>query len=159
MATGLYPGSFDPVTKGHLDIIDRASRIADRLVVAVLENSAKNALFTVDERVEMLKEAVKDYPNVEVRSFSGLTVQFAKSCGATFMVRGLRAVTDFDYELQMAQTNKVLNGGLDTVFLATSLKYAYLSSSIVKEVARYGGDISSFVPDFVSERIFKKMKK
>ena len=158
MKTAIYPGSFDPVTFGHLDIIKRAALIADRLVVGVLNNSSKTPLFTVDERVQMLREAVKEFKNVEVKSFSGLTVDFAKKENALYMVRGLRAVTDFEYELQLSQTNRKLAPDVDTVFLTTSLEYAYLSSSTVKEVASYGGDISDFVPDFVAENIFKKMK-
>lgn len=159
MKIAIYPGSFDPVTKGHLDIIKRASNIADKLIVGVLNNSAKTPLFSVEERVEMLQEAVKEYPNVEIKAFSGLTVDFARSEHATYMVRGLRAVTDFEYELQLSQTNKVLAPDIDSIFLTTSLDYAYLSSSIVKEVAAYGGDISGFVPEFVAEKIFNKLKK
>ena len=159
MKIAVYPGSFDPVTLGHLDIIKRASKISDKLVVAVLTNSAKSPLFSVEERVKMLKRSVQDLPNVEIKEFSGLTVDFAKKEGAVYMVRGLRAVTDFEYELQLSQTNKVLAPDVDTVFLTTSLEYAYLSSSIVKEVASYNGDISGFVPDFVADEIFKKIKK
>ncbi len=158
MTVAIYPGSFDPVTFGHIDIIRRASRICDRLVVGVLNNSAKKPLFTVEERKELIRLAVSDLPNVEVQSFSGLTVDFAGSVGASFMVRGLRAVTDFEYELQLSQTNHKLAPEVDTVFLTTNLKYAYLSSSIVKEVASYGGDISEFVPDFVAEKIHEKLK-
>ena len=159
MTTAIYPGSFDPVTNGHLDIIRRAAKIADVLIVAVLNNPAKAPMFTVNERVEMLRETTADLPNVRIDSFSGLTVDYAKQAGACFMVRGLRAVTDFDYELQMSQTNRVLAPEVDTVFLATSLKYAYLSSSIVKEVAPFGGDISGFVPESVQTRILDKLLK
>ncbi len=159
MAVAVYPGSFDPVTFGHLDIIRRASLLTERLVVGVLNNSAKSPLFTVDERVEMIREAVKDLPNVEVKSFSGLTVDFAKNEGATAIVRGLRAVTDFEYELQFSQTNRKIMPTVDTIFLTTSLQYAYLSSSIVKEVASYGGDISEFVPGFVAQKITEKIEK
>lgn len=158
MAVAVYPGSFDPVTFGHLDIIKRASLLTDRLVVGVLNNSAKSPLFTVEERVDMIREAVKDLPNVEVKSFSGLTVDFAKEENATAIVRGLRAVTDFEYELQFSQTNRKIMPSVDTIFLTTSLQYAYLSSSIVKEVASYGGDISEFVPGFVAEKIIEKIE-
>ena len=159
MTTAIYPGSFDPVTYGHLDIIRRAARISDRLVVGVLVNSEKVPMFTEEERVEMIRECVKDIPNVEVMSFSGLTVDFAKSLNASFLVRGLRAVTDFEYELQLSQINQKLSPEIDTVFFTTNLKYAYLSSSIVKEVARYGGDISEFVPEYVARRIYDKHSK
>ena len=144
MATAVYPGSFDPVTKGHLDIIKRAAKINDHLIVAVLNNSAKNPLFTVEERVELLKECCKGIQNVSVESFDGLTVEFAKKRHASVMVRGLRAVTDFENEIQLAQTNHALMPGIETMFLATSIKWSYLSSTIVKEAARYGSDIGKF---------------
>ena len=158
MKTAVYPGSFDPVTYGHIDIIKRAARLADRLVVGVLVNSAKQPMFTESERVEMLKEALKDVPNAEVMSFSGLTVDFAKEMNASFIVRGLRAVTDFEYELQISHLNKELCPDVDTVYFTTNLKYAYLSSSIVKEVSRYKVDISEFVPEHVAKRIYEKIK-
>lgn len=156
MKKAIYPGSFDPVTYGHLDIIERASKIFDELTVSVLYNSAKHSLFSIDERVRMLEEATKDLGNVKVASFDGLTIDFAQKNGANVIIRGLRAITDFEYELQLSQTNRKLLGTVDTVFLTTSLDYAYLSSSIVKEVASYGGDISKFVPAFVAENIYKK---
>ncbi len=159
MTTAIYPGSFDPVTYGHLDVIRRAARISDRLVVGVLVNSEKVPMFSEEERVEMIRESVQDIPNVEVKSFSGLTVDFARKENATFLVRGLRAVTDFEYELQLAQINQKLSPEIDTVFFTTNLKYAYLSSSIVKEVSRYRGDISEFVPENVAKRIYDKQKK
>ena len=143
MATAVYPGSFDPVTKGHLDIIKRAAKINDHLIVAVLINSAKHPLFTVEERVAMLQECCKNIPNVTVESFDGLTVEFAKKRHASVMVRGLRAVTDFENEIQLAQTNHALMPGIETMFLATSIKWSYLSSTIVKEAAYYGSDIRS----------------
>ena len=133
MVTAIYPGSFDPVTRGHLDIIKRAAKINDKLIVAVLINSAKDPLFTIEERVELLKECCKDIPNVTVESFDGLTVDFAKKKHASVMVRGLRAVTDFENEIQLAQTNHALMPGIETMFLATSIKWSYLSSTIVKE--------------------------
>ena len=156
MITGVYPGSFDPVTYGHIDIIKRASLLCDRLIVGILINRSKSPLFDIEERTALLREAVKDIPNVEIRTFSGLTIDFAHECGASFMIRGLRAVTDFDYELQLSQTNRKLAPDVDTVFLTTSLQYAYLSSSIVKEVASYGGDISEFVPPFVAKELLQK---
>lgn len=146
MKIAIYPGSFDPVTFGHLDVISRSAKMVDKLIIAVLVNKNKSSLFSMEDRVKMISECVKDHPNVEVHSFSGLTVDYAKKVGATMIVRGLRAVTDFEYELQLAQTNKVIAGGIDTLFLATNLKYSYLSSSIVKEIASYNGDISAFVP-------------
>lgn len=133
MATAVYPGSFDPVTRGHLDIIKRAAKINDHLIVAVLINSAKHPLFTVEERVALLQECCKGIPNVTVESFDGLTVEFAKKRHASVMVRGLRAVTDFENEIQLAQTNHALMPGIETMFLATSIKWSYLSSTIVKK--------------------------
>ena len=152
----VYPGSFDPVTYGHIDIISRASHIFDELVVAVLINRAKTPLFSVDERVNILKEVLQDLPNIKVISYDGLLVDLAGSVDAGVIVRGLRAVTDFDYELQLAQTNNVLDTDVDTIFLTTSLKYAYLSSSTVREVASYGGDISKFVPPLVEKLTYEK---
>ena len=139
MKKAIYPGSFDPVTNGHVDMIERASKIVDELVVGVLNNSAKNSLFSLDERVSMLKEITKDMPNVTVASFDGLLVDFMEKIDATIIVRGLRAVTDFEYELQIAQSNHRVNPKIDTVFLTTNVKYSYLSSTIVKEYASYGG--------------------
>ena len=156
MRTAIYPRSFDPVTYGHIDIIKRSAKMVDKLIIGVLSNSSKTPLFSVEERVKMLKEVTKDIPNVEVTSFAGLLIDFADVCNAKIIVRGLRAVTDFEYELAMSQTNRVAAPDIDTIFLNTSLKYAYLSSSIVKEMAMYGGDISKFVPesivDIVRER-------
>ena len=153
----VYPGSFDPVTFGHLDIIKRASEALDELYVCVLNNKEKTPLFSVETRVKMLREATKDIPNVKVDSFSGLTINYAKDNHINIIVRGLRAITDFEYELQIAQTNRKFSGGtIDTVFLTTSLEYAYLSSSTVKEIASFGGDISECVPTFVADEIYKK---
>ncbi len=157
MRKGLYPGSFDPVTYGHIDIIKRAAELVDELTVGVLCNKAKTPLFSLEERVRMLKEVTKDTPNVKIVPFEGLTVDFAKAIGANMIVRGLRAVTDFEYELMMAQTNHKLEPGVETIFLTTNLAYSYLSSSIVKEVASFGGDISQFVPDSVMEQVQEKM--
>lgn len=157
MKRAVYPGSFDPVTYGHLDIIRRAADVFDVLIVSVLNNKGKTPLFSVEERVKMLKEATKDIPNVEVDSFSGLLIDYAKEKNLHVIVRGLRAITDFEYELQIAQTNrKFSNENVDTMFLTTSLEYAYLSSSSVKEIASFGGDISPCVPDFVADRIYEK---
>ena len=158
MTRGIYPGSFDPVTFGHLDIIERASGIVDELVVAVLINSAKKSLFSVSERVKMLSEMLEGHDNIIVESFDGLLVDYARSKNASIIVRGLRAVTDFEYELQIAQMNRTIYGEIDTIFLTTSLEYAYLSSSIVKEVASYGGDISHFVPESIIPKIYEKFK-
>ena len=146
--TALCPGTFDPVTNGHLDIVRRAAGLFDRVVVAVIENPAKQPMFAVEERVTMLKEAVSEMENVEIDSFSGLLVDYARSRDLGIVVKGLRAVTDFDYELQMAQMNRHLSG-VETCFVPTSPEWSYLSSSLVKEVARYGGDVSRLVPAHV----------
>ncbi len=157
MKSAIYPGSFDPVTYGHLDVIRRAAQIFDELTVSILNNKLKTPLFSVEERVKILQEAVRDIPNVKVESFSGLLVDYARSRDIHVVIRGLRAITDFEYELQNAQTNaKLSNGELDTVFLTTSLEYAYLSSSSVKEIASFNGDISMCVPDFVAELVYQK---
>lgn len=158
MHNAIYPGSFDPMTYGHLDIIKRASAMFDELTVSVLDNTNKKSpLFSVEERVAILKEATKDIPNVKVESFSGLMIDYAKSKNARVSIRGLRAITDFEYELQVAQTNRLLSKGeLDTMFLTTSLEYSYLSSSAVKEIATFGGDISMCVPDFVAKLVYEK---
>ena len=159
MRRAIYPGSFDPVTVGHLDIITRSAGLVDELIVGVLVNRSKTPLFSADERVNMLRDVTQNISNVRVEAFSGLLVDFARICDAHFIIRGLRAITDFDYELQMAQTNRVLNQGVDTIFLATSLEYAYLSSTIVKEVASYGADISRFVPAGLHDIIVNRMKE
>ena len=156
MKKAIYPGSFDPLTLGHLDIIERSARIVDELVVGVLNNSAKNSLFSLDERVSMIKEMTDSMPNVTVTSFNGLLVDYMREIVATIIVRGLRAVTDFEYELQIAQTNHVENPEVETIFLTTSLQYSYLSSTIVKEFASYGGDLSKFVPARFIDRIYDK---
>lgn len=153
----IYPGSFDPVTFGHLDVIKRAAEIFDELTVSVLNNKVKTPLFSVEERVKMLEEATKDLPNVTIDSFSGLLIDYAARKDIHVAIRGLRAITDFEYELQIAQTNRKFSSGkLDTVFLTTSLEYAYLSSSTVKEIASFNGDISECVPDFVGRLIYQK---
>ncbi len=159
MRRAVYPGSFDPVTLGHLDIISRSSKMVDELVVGVLNNSSKNPLFSVEERVTMLEEVTRHLPNVTIRSFDGLLVDFARQCGARTVIRGLRAITDFEYELQMSQTNRIMCPELDTIFLTTDLRYAYLSSSTVREVGRYGGDLSAFVPQKILEQVYKKFRE
>lgn len=156
MVRAIYPGSFDPLTLGHIDIIRRSSKIADELVVGVLNNSAKNSLFSIEERVSMIKEMTDSMSNVTVASFDGLLVDYMKEINATIIVRGLRAVTDFEYELQIAQSNHVQNPEIETIFLTSSLQYSYLSSTIVKEFASYGGDISKFVPAEFIDRIYGK---
>lgn len=159
MRRAIYPGSFDPMTFGHLDIIERSSKLVDELVVGVLNNSAKNSLFSVEERVSMIEEMVADFPNVKVASFDGLLVDFMKEIDATIIIRGLRAVTDFEYEIQIAQSNHVQNPDVETIFLTTNLQYSYLSSTIVKEFASYGGDISKFVPEQFIQRIYSKYNR
>ena len=157
MKAAIYPGSFDPVTFGHLDIIRRAASIFDELTVSVLNNTQKTPLFSVEERVKILEEATKDLPNVKIDSFSGLLIDYARRKDVHVAIRGLRAITDFEYELQTAQTNTMLSGGeLDTMFLTTRLEYAYLSSSSVKEIAQFHGDISKCVPEFVAELLYEK---
>ena len=157
MKAAIYPGSFDPVTFGHLDVIRRAASIFDELTVSVLNNTQKTPLFSVEERVKILEKATKDLPNVKVDSFSGLLIDYAKRKDVHVAIRGLRAITDFEYELQIAQTNsKLSNGELDTMFLTTRLEYAYLSSSSVKEIAQFHGDVSQCVPDFVAELLYEK---
>lgn len=156
MKRAIYPGSFDPVTFGHVDMIERSAKMVDELVVAVLINSAKNPLFSVKERVSMLEEITGYIPNIRITSFDGLLIDYARKVEASIIIRGLRAVTDFEYELQIAQTNRIVNSQVDTMFLTTSLEYAYLSSTIVKEVASYGGDISHFVPEQLVDRIYAK---
>jgi pantetheine-phosphate adenylyltransferase len=154
--TALCPGTFDPVTNGHLDIVRRAAGLFDRVVVAVVENPSKEPLFENIERMEMLREAVADLDNVEVDSFSGLLVDYARNRGIPVIMKGLRAVTDFDYELQMAQMNRQL-AEVETCFVPTSPKWSYLSSSLVKEVARFGGDVSSMVPEHVLRRLKERL--
>ena len=159
MKIGIYPGSFDPVTLGHIDVIKRASALVDHLIIGVLKNSSKTPLFSAEERVELLRRTTQDIPNIEIESYDGLLVDFADTKNADVIVRGLRAVTDFEYELQLAQTNRKLNPKVDTVFLATSVEYAYLSSSIVREIARYNGNIEKFVPENIIEDVYNKMYK
>ena len=155
---GIYPGSFDPVTLGHLDIIKRCSKLVDKLIIAVLNNSEKHPMFSEKERVDMLKQVTTDISNIEVDSFAGLLVDYAKIKHANVIFRGLRAVSDFEYELQIAQLNKQLNADVDTVFLNTSVEYSYLSSSIVREIAKYQGDITGLVPSEILDFVLEKAK-
>ena len=157
MLKAIYPGSFDPVTNGHLDIIKRSAKFVDQLIVGVLNNNAKNPLFSVEERVKMLKEVTKDIGNVEIVPFDGLLIDFARQQEAKLVIRGLRAITDFEYELQMSQTNHKLGPDVETMFLTTSIEYSYLSSTTVKEIATFGGDISQFVPEAVAVELQKKI--
>ena len=157
MLRAIYPGSFDPVTYGHRDIIERSSKIVDELIVGVLCNKAKMPLFSVEERVKMLNEVTKDLKNIRIVPFDGLLVEFAAKMEADLIIRGLRAITDFEYELQMSQTNHKLEPNVETMFLTTSIEYSYLSSTTVKEIAAFEGDLTQFVPEAVAVELRKKM--
>ena len=160
MTTAVYPGSFDPCTNGHLDIIKRASKMFDKLIVAVLDNPEKKTpLFSVEERVEILKNITKDMDNIEIMSFSGLLVDFMKKQNSKVIVRGLRAVTDFEYEFQLALTNQKIGAGIETIFLSTTAEFMFLSSSTVKEVAKYGDDLSGMVTEEVAEKLKNRFSK
>ena len=156
MRRAIYPGSFDPVTYGHLDIIRRASKVVDELIIGVLVNKTKKPLFSMEERLHLLEETTKEFPNVTVKTFAGLTIDFARQNNAQLIIRGLRAVTDFESEMQIAQTNHSIEPNIDTMFFTTSLEYAFLSSTIAKEVAYYGSDVSRLVPPVVAEAFQKK---
>lgn len=156
MSLAIYPGSFDPITNGHLDIIERASHLFDEVIVAVLVNRSKNSLFSIEDRVEMIRAVTQAIPGVKVESFSGLTAEYARLKGAKILIRGLRAVSDFDAELRIALTNKKLNPELETVFLMTSSEYLFLSSSTVREIASMQGPTTGMVPDLVAERLRAK---
>lgn len=158
MKIAIYPGSFDPITNGHLDILERALRLFDKVIITIARNAAKTPLFTEAERLEMIREVVKEFKNVEVDSFEGLLVDYARKQNATAVVRGLRAISDFEYELQMALMNRKLNDSLVTVFLMPNEKYTYLNSTIVREIARLGGDINGFVPVVVQKAFARKLK-
>lgn len=153
----ICPGSFDPVTLGHVDIISRAAKMFDKVIVAVMVNINKHASFSIEERIELLSQATEGIDNLEIVSFDGLLADYAKEKGAVAIVKGLRALSDFEYEFQMALTNKKLNPELETVFLTTQMENMYLSSSMVKQVASFGGDISSFVPRSIHEKIYKRL--
>ncbi|GGG81152.1 pantetheine-phosphate adenylyltransferase [Paenibacillus radicis (ex Gao et al. 2016)] len=158
LRVAVYPGSFDPVTFGHLDIIRRSAKQFDQLIVAVLNNTSKNPLFTVEERKEMLREVTSDIPNVTIDSFRDLLVRFMKSRNANVIIRGIRSVTDFEYELTLASTNHLLDSDIDTIFMMTNPKYSYLSSSIVKEIAQFKGEVTELVPQAVERRLVEKYK-
>ena len=158
MTTALYPGSFDPITFGHLDVIERAAKLFDRLIIAVAHNADKKPLFSAAERVGLIRGCIGPRPNVEIVSFDGLLVDFAKQAGANAVVRGLRAVTDFEYEFQMALMNKTLSPDLETVFLTSREAFTYISSRVIKEVARLGGDVVKFVPPNVAEALRAALK-
>ncbi|HEY4543662.1 MAG TPA: pantetheine-phosphate adenylyltransferase [Tissierellaceae bacterium] len=155
----IYPGSFDPVTYGHLDIIERCAKKFDNVVVAVLNNNSKKGTFTIEERLELLRETTKKYPNVEIDSFSGLLTDYAKHRDCTTLIRGLRAISDFEYEMQMALVNRKMNDDLETLFMISRGEHVYLSSSIVREIAYYGGNVSCFVPKVVEEALIEKYRR
>ncbi|MGI5997950.1 MAG: pantetheine-phosphate adenylyltransferase [Lutispora sp.] len=157
MRIGVYPGSFDPVTNGHLDIIERASKLFDKLIVAVLINNNKSPMFTVEKRLEFLKESCKGINNIEVASFDGLLIEFMKEKNAHTIIKGLRAVSDFEYEFQMALMNRKLNPEIETIFMMTSNKYSYLSSSLIKEVAKFGGCVKGLIPEVVEKELYRKI--
>ncbi len=159
MKIAIYPGSFDPITMGHADIVKRAAAVFDKVIVAVSINSQKVPLFSIEERVELAKEVFADYKNVEVATFSGLLAEFAKSVGAKTIIKGLRAVSDFEYEFQMAHMNKKLNPDVETMFMMSNQKYSYLSSSIVKEVGKLGGDLTDLVPELIIDVIYKRLRR
>ncbi|MBN2429597.1 MAG: pantetheine-phosphate adenylyltransferase [Deltaproteobacteria bacterium] len=154
--TAVYPGSFDPITNGHLDILHRGLRVFDRIIIAVARNSQKNPLFPIDERVELIRRAVGNDSRIEVDTFDGLLVNYVFSKGARVILRGLRAISDFEYEFQVAQTNRTINEKIETIFMMTSLPFSYLSSSVVREVAVLNGPVDSFVPEIVKEALEKK---
>lgn len=156
MNIGIYPGSFDPITYGHIDVIKRSAKLFNRLIVAVMTNPQKKPLFTVKERIKLIEHSIKSLPNVEVDSFNGLLVDFAKKKNARVIVKGLRAVSDFEYELQMALMNKKLDNEMETIFIMTNSKYSYLSSSVVKEVASFGGCVKGLVPSLVEKELKNK---
>lgn len=159
MKIAIYPGSFDPITKGHADIVKRAAAVFDKVIVAVSINSQKVPLFSIEERIELAKKVFVDYGNVEVATFSGLLAEFAKSVGAKTIIKGLRAVSDFEYEFQMAHMNKKLNPDVETMFMMSNQKYSYLSSSIVKEVGKLGGDLTDLVPEQIIDEIYKRLRR
>ena len=152
----IYPGSFDPVTNGHLDIVARGLKLFDKIIVAIMHNPGKNAMFTLEERIDMLKVSLKRFSNVEIDTFDGLTVEYAKKKKAQGILRGLRALSDFEYEFQMALMNRKLNREVETIFLMTGMRWIYTSSSIIKEAARFGGNVNGMVPSLVQQKLKKK---
>jgi pantetheine-phosphate adenylyltransferase len=156
--TAIYPGSFDPITYGHIDVVERARKIFSRVIVLVARNTSKTALFTDEERIKMIREVFRKHSNVEVDAFSGLLVEYARRHRASVIVRGLRAVSDFEYEFQMALMNRKLNNSIDTVFLVPREQFTYLNSTIVREIARLGGDVTDFVPAYVQRQLRNKIK-
>ena len=159
MKIAIYPGTFDPVTNGHIDILERALKLFDKVIITIARNTAKNPLFTEEERIMLLRQVTKRFKNVEVDSFEGLLVEYVEKRGAISVVRGLRAMTDFEYELQMALMNRKLDETMETIFLMPNEKYTYLSSNFVREIARLGGDVSKFVPPVVLKALHQKIKK
>ncbi len=157
MRIGVYPGSFDPVTKGHLDIIERASKIFEEVIVVVSINTSKSPLFTLEERMDLLKESCKHIKNIQVDSFNGLLINYMKKINSNVIIKGLRAVSDFEYEFQMALMNRTLEPDIETLFMMTTDKYSYLSSSLVKEVVRFGGKVTGLVPEIVENQLYKKI--
>jgi len=159
LKVAVYPGSFDPITNGHIDILEKTSKIFDRIIIAVVHNVYKQALFTLEERVNLIKESIRHISNIEVESFSGLLVNYVKEKEACAIIRGLRTVTDFEYEMHMAMMNKELLPEVDTIFVMSSSKYIFVSSSIIKEAALVGGDVSSLVPEAVKRKLEEKIRK
>ena len=159
MPNVVYPGSFDPISHGHIDLVERGLKVFSELTVAVAHNEGKNPLFTMEERVEMVREVLRDVPNVKIDSYDGMTVDYVRSVGASMILRGIRTISDFEYEFQMALTNRHFADDVEMVFMMTSSKYSYLSSHFIKEIAALGGDVSAFVPPFVEERLKEKLLK
>lgn len=157
MKIAIYPGSFDPITKGHLDVLKRAAGIFDKVIIAVLVNNAKKSFLPIEDRLMLIEKSCDDIPNVEVDSFDGLTIEYARKKGANILIRGLRAVSDFEYEMQLSQTNHALDPDINTVFLITKPKYNFISSSTIKEIAKMKGDVSKFVPPPVAEYLKEKL--
>ncbi|MFA4838775.1 MAG: pantetheine-phosphate adenylyltransferase [Candidatus Neomarinimicrobiota bacterium] len=158
MKIAVYPGTFDPITNGHLDILERAAAIFDLVYIAIAENVDKKPVFTVDERIEMIRRTTEKFTNIRIDHFTGLVVDYAGKVNASVIIRGLRAISDFEYEFQMALTNRQLNETVDTVFLTPRVDYTYLSSSTVREIARFNGDVSRFVPEYVKNELYKKLR-
>ncbi|PIS29145.1 MAG: pantetheine-phosphate adenylyltransferase [Candidatus Marinimicrobia bacterium CG08_land_8_20_14_0_20_45_22] len=159
MKIAIYPGTFDPITNGHLDILERASAIFDLVYIAIAVNVDKKPVFTVEERLEMIRKTTEKFDNVRIDHFTGLVVNYASKVHASVIIRGLRAVSDFEFEFQMALTNRQLNEDIDTVFLMPRVDYTYLSSSTVREIAKFGGDVSQFVPEYVKNELYSKLKE